>query len=130
MTHLLDTNVMIAFLRADPSVMRKVRFAGTGSVLMSSIVLHELYFGAHKGTRTTDDMRALREIRFPVLEFDAGDALRAGEIRAYLQRLGTPIGPLDTLIAGQALARDLTLVTRNTREFERVDGLRVENWEA
>jgi tRNA(fMet)-specific endonuclease VapC len=121
---------MIAFLRADKQVMRQLRFTGMGAVWLPSIVLHELYFGAHKGTRTTEDLKALDEIRFPILDFDPEDARRAGEIRAYLQRLGTPIGPLDTLIAGQALARDLTLVTRNTREFERVDGLRLENWEA
>lgn len=62
--------------------------------------------------------------------FGEQDAFRAGEIRAYLQSRGTPIGAYDVLIAGQALARDLTLVTRNIGEFARVDGLRVENWEA
>lgn len=130
MTFLLDTNAIIAFLRADQRVMRQVRFAGVGAVSLSSIVLYELYFGAHKGNRTVEDLKALSAIPWPIVDFDAGDARRAGEIRAYLQRLGTPIGPLDTLIAGQALARDLTLVTRNTREFMRVDGLRLENWEA
>ena len=64
-----------------------------------------------------------------MLEFDEDDARCAGEIRDLLRRAGTPIGPYDTLIAGQALARDLTLVTHNTREFSRVSGLRLEDWE-
>ena len=64
------------------------------------------------------------------MPFDDVDARVAAEIRAVLRRAGTPIGPYDNLIAGQALARDLTLVTRNIREFERVQGLRLENWEA
>jgi tRNA(fMet)-specific endonuclease VapC len=129
-SHLFDTNVMIAFLRGEQKVIRQARNVGAGAILLSSIVLHELYFGAFNGSRTIEDLRVIAEIRFGVLDFDTEDALRAGEIRALLQRRGTPIGGYDTLIAGQALARDLTLVTRNTREFERVDGLRVENWEA
>jgi tRNA(fMet)-specific endonuclease VapC len=64
-----------------------------------------------------------------VLEFDGEDARRAGEVRAFLAAKGTPIGPYDVLIAGQALARDMILVTRNTDEFRRVKGLRVEDWE-
>ncbi|MBN9317105.1 MAG: type II toxin-antitoxin system VapC family toxin [Devosia sp.] len=130
MSFLLDTSAMIAFLRGHASVVRQARNVGPGSIAISSIVLHELYFGAYKGNRTDADLRVIGQLRFAIVEFDAADALRAGEIRALLQRQGTSIGPLDTLIAGQALARDLTLVTRNTREFERVDGLRVESWEA
>ena len=92
--------------------------------------MHELYFGAYKGVRTNETLRNYERLRFEVLPLTSDDAMRAAEIRAVLQRQGTPIGPYDTLIAGQALARDLTLVTRNIREFERVEGLRLENWEA
>lgn len=130
MSHLLDTNAMIAFLRGDRNVVRQVRNVGPGLVFLSAIVLHELYFGAHKGNQTNSDLSVISDIRFTILDFDADDARRAGEIRAILKAGGTPIGPYDTLIAGQALARDLTLVTRNTREFERVEGLRIESWEA
>jgi len=129
-SYLLDTNAAIAFLRGERSVVRQVRNVGWGNVQLSSIVLHELYFGAYKGSRTADDLAVIANLRFAVAEFDAEDAHRAGEVRAMLQRSGTPIGPYDTLIAGRALARDLTLVTRNIRKFEGVPGLRVENWEA
>jgi tRNA(fMet)-specific endonuclease VapC len=67
-------------------------------------------------------------LRFPVVEFDHDDARHAGEIRAQLASKGTPIGPYDVLIAGQARARKLTLVTHNSAEFVRVPGLKVEDW--
>jgi tRNA(fMet)-specific endonuclease VapC len=67
-------------------------------------------------------------LRFAVLEFDQEDGRQAGEIRAHLASKGTPIGPYDVLIAGQAKARKLTLVTHNTIEFKRVPGLKVEDW--
>jgi tRNA(fMet)-specific endonuclease VapC len=67
-------------------------------------------------------------LQFPVLEFDLEDARQAGEIRAHLASKGTPIGPFDVLIAGQARARELTLVTHNTSEFQRVPRLKVEDW--
>lgn len=63
------------------------------------------------------------------LDFDSEDARAAGLLRAQLARAGTPVGPYDALIGGQALARDLTVITRNFREFARISGLRVENWE-
>lgn len=127
--YLLDTNVIIALLKGNPAVTRAVRPHRPSELATSSIVLHELYFSAYKG----DSRRAFNDLTtlsLEVLSFSDEDAIRAGEIRAYLQVRGTPIGPYDVLIAGQALARDLTLVTRNTSEFERVEGLRVENWEA
>ncbi len=92
--------------------------------------MHELYFGAYKGDRTAEDLSVIADLRFEIADFNTEDANRAAEVRSILRRAGIPIGPYDTLIAGQALARDLTLVTRNTREFERVAGLRLENWEA
>jgi tRNA(fMet)-specific endonuclease VapC len=67
-------------------------------------------------------------LQFPVLEFDQEDARQAGEVRVNLASKGTPIGPYDVLIAGQAKARKLTLVTHNTTEFQRVPGLKVEDW--
>jgi tRNA(fMet)-specific endonuclease VapC len=74
-------------------------------------------------------LAAYEELRLTILDFTAVDARKAAEIRAALAAGGTPIGPYDVLIAGQALQRGLVVVTRNTREFSRVPGLNVENWE-
>ena len=69
-------------------------------------------------------------LRFEVIEFDKEDARQAGEVRAWLAAQGQPIGPYDVLIAGQARARNLTLITHNTNEFGRVPGLRLDDWQA
>lgn len=129
MRYLPDTNVFIALAAGQEAILRKLRFIPTRDVGLSAIVHHELFYGAFKGTKRDESLANIGELRFPTVPFDEEDAFRAGEIRAYLQARGTPIGAYDTLIAGQALARDLTLVSRNIREFSRVDGLRVENWE-
>ncbi len=129
MSYLLDTNAVIAFQKRHPAVWNVIRAVPGDDIAISSIVLFEMYFGAIKGTLTQHSMNEVRKLPFRALDFDGNDAFHAGKIRDNLRRLGTPIGPYDTLIAGQALARDLTLVTRNTREFARVEGLRVEDWE-
>jgi len=129
MRFLLDANVIIALSKKNPRIRAKVMQYGPWQCAASSIVLHELYFGIFKSDRVTANLLQIADLPFESLDFTAEDARIAGEIRATLQRNGTPIGPYDTLIAGQALARDLTLVTRNIREFERIEGLRVENWE-
>lgn len=90
--------------------------------------MHELYFGAFKSLRRDDNVSLIDRLRFDVLAFDTEDARHGGEIRAWLAGHGTPIGAYDVLIAGQARARDLVLVTRNVREFARGPGLRTENW--
>lgn len=95
---------------------------------MSAVVIHELYYGAFKSQRLEQNVARVDALQFPVLEFDLEDARHAGEIRANLARKGTPIGPYDALIAGQSKARNLTLVTHNTTEVQRVDGLRVDDW--
>jgi len=95
---------------------------------VSSVVIHELYYGAFKSQRVEKNVARVDALQFPVLEFDQEDARQAGEIRAHLASKGTPIGPYDLLIAGQAKARKLILVTHNTTEFTRVPGLKVEDW--
>ena len=95
---------------------------------MSAVVIHELYYGAFKSQRVEKNVARVDALQFPVLEFDQEDARQAGEVRAHLASKGTPIGPYDVLIAGQARARKLTLVTHNTTEFQRVPGLKVEDW--
>ena len=92
--------------------------------------MHELYYGAFTSQRVDQNVARVDALQFPVLEFDEEDARHAGEVRAHLAVKGTPIGPYDVLIAGQARARKLTLVTHNTTEFQRVPGLKVEDWKA
>ncbi len=96
---------------------------------MSAIVAHELFYGAYKGHRTAENLARLEALRFEVLYFDREDARHAGEIRALLAAAGAPIGSYDVLIAGQAVARGLTLVSHNVREFQRVSALYLEDWE-
>lgn len=130
-THLLDTNVAISLLagKSEP-LLRRVLAHSPGSLAFSVVVVHELYYGAHKSQRVEHNLESVRLLLrdFAVLDLDQRDAIVAGEIRAALAREGRPIGPFDLLLAGQAKARDLTMVTNNVREFERVAGLRVEDW--
>jgi tRNA(fMet)-specific endonuclease VapC len=130
MRYLLDTNAVIALLN-DPAspVGRRLRTQQPVDVGVSAIVLHELYFGAFKSQQRERNLARVDGLRFEVLPLDTEDARHGGEIRAWLAAQGTPIGAYDLLIAGQARARGLVLVTRNLREFERVPGLKVENWQ-
>lgn len=129
MRFLLDTNVVIAVMNRRPVVTERVFRNSRRDYGLSAIVAHELLYGAFRARRVDEALAAFDRLRMPILDFSVEDARRAGEIRAALAAAGTPIGPYDLLIAGQALARDLTLVTRNVREFGRVSGLRVEDWE-
>jgi tRNA(fMet)-specific endonuclease VapC len=129
MAYLLDTNAVIAVLKdADSPVGQRLRREAPGDVFISSIVLHELFYGAFKSARVERNLAVVERLRFGVLDFSAEDARAAGMVRAALAQKGTPIGPFDVLIAGQALARGLVLVTGNCGEFGRVDGLTVESW--
>ncbi len=107
----------------------RIRSHPPDTIALSSIVAFELYYGAFNSAPSASEHRPRsKPLRFQVLPFDAEDARRSGEVRAALRTAGTPIGPYDILIAGQALARNLTLVTNNVREFRRVPGLAVEDW--
>ena len=128
---LLDTNAVIALLNDSTSLAaRRVRRARPAEVAVSAIAMHELFYGAFKSARVDRNLALLDRLRFAVLEFGLEDAREAGEVRAFLAGQGKPIGPFDVLIAGQARARGMVLVTRNTGEFRRVPRLRVEDWEA
>lgn len=132
-THLLDTNAVIALIaRRSDALLTRVEACHPGSIAVSSIVAHELWYGAYRSQKVAFNLETLRLLftDLPILDFDREDARVAGDIRADLARQGTPIGPYDVLIAGQAKARGLTLVTNNTGEFERVAGLHVEDWTA
>ncbi|MCF6199147.1 MAG: type II toxin-antitoxin system VapC family toxin [Hyphomicrobiaceae bacterium] len=135
MSYLLDSNVLIAILNNRPQTVRdrwlEVSDEG-GQVATSSIVIFELMYGAHKSARPKENIARLNTLlssSLEVLPFDLADAEHAGLNRAILEAAGPPIGPFDLLIAGQALRNGLTLVTANTKEFARVKGLVLENWE-
>jgi len=126
---LLDTNAVIAALKGHAGVLTRIRAQSPQDVAISSIVAHELYYGAFRSARTDENLARVDALQFHVLEFDREDARCSGDIRARLASAGSPIGPYDVLIAGQALSRSLILVTRNGREFSRIRGLRIEDWE-
>jgi tRNA(fMet)-specific endonuclease VapC len=129
MRYLLDANAVIALLNDTTSpIARRIRRYAPRDIGISAVVIHELYYGAFKSQRIEKNVARVDALQLPVLEFDREDARRAGEVRAHLASKGTPIGPYDVLIAGQAKARKLTLVTHNTTEFQRVPGLKVEDW--
>ncbi len=131
MRFLLDANVVIALLNTATSKLAlRARRERPGDLAMPAIVAHELFYGAFKSRRAAQNVALVDALHFDVLDFGKEDARRAGEVRAFLAARGTPIGPYDVLIAGQALARDLILVTRNAGEFARVPRLRTENWES
>jgi tRNA(fMet)-specific endonuclease VapC len=130
-SYLFDTNTVIALIgRKSDRLVSRILERPQGSIGVSSIVVYELYFGAQKSAKVKHNLETLRLLLedLPTIEFDRSDAFFAGGVRAFLAAKGTPIGPYDVLIAGQAKARDLTLVTSNVGEFERVEGLRVEDW--
>lgn len=129
MRYLLDTNAVIALLKSTGSPLAlALRRHDVSDVGISSIVAHELYYGAFKSLRPVQNAALVDALQFTIVEFDKEDAIAAGRIRALLAVQGTPIGPCDVLIAGQALGRDLTLVTANTDEFSRVEGLKIVDW--
>jgi tRNA(fMet)-specific endonuclease VapC len=129
MRYLLDSNVVIGVMKLRPDLLAALQARRVSECAISSLVLHELFFGAYKSERRDDNLADVDLLSFPVIDFDRGDARKAGEIRAALRARGTPIGPYDVLIAGQALERGLVLVTNNVAEFSRVEGLRVEDWQ-
>ena len=133
MQFLFDTNAVISLLgHKSEALINRVLACSEGAIDLSEIVSHELYFGAYKSQKVSFNLETTRLLLrdFVVLPLDEEDSRQAGEIRAELSKSGTPIGPYDVLIAGQAKARNLILITNNVREFERVVGLRLEDWTA
>jgi len=131
MRFLLDTNTCIAYLTQRSSrVEARLRAAAPTDVALCSIVKSELLFGARKSAKVTENLARLETFFRPFvsLPFDDHAAEVAAHIRADLEVAGTPIGPNDLLIGATALTHGLTVITRNTREFARIAGLRVEDW--
>ena len=128
--YMLDTNICIFVIKNRPSHLRDIFNAEAQHLCISSVVLAELMFGAEKSEQVAGNLKAVENFsaRLPVLPFDETAAVHYGQIRASLERAGTPIGPYDLMIAGHARCEGLVLVTNNSREFERVEGLRIEDW--
>jgi tRNA(fMet)-specific endonuclease VapC len=115
--------------RRSGALLSRVEAAEPPALTTSSVVAHELCYGAYRNQKIEFNLETRRLLfaDLVVLEFDREDARTASEIRTTLARQGTPIGPYDVLIAGQARARGLVLLTSNLSEFQRVDGLKVED---
>ncbi len=131
--YLLDTNVCIRLLNGrTPAVAHRLQGHRPAEVVLCSVVRAELIHGAHRSSRPAENLRLLERFFAPFasLPFDDHCAAAYGRVRYDLERAGALIGPNDLLIAATAVAHDLTLVTANTREFARVIGLALENWES
>lgn len=131
MPWLLDTNTCIYIIKQKPaSVFEKFKTIAPGQVALSVITLAELEYGARKSAAVEKNLSALHQftIPFDILPFDYNATVEYGLIRADLEAKGTPIGPLDTLIAAHARSLNYILVTNNEKEFGRVNSLQVENW--
>jgi tRNA(fMet)-specific endonuclease VapC len=132
--YLLDTNAVIALLKNNPPGVRdRLRRAVSqrASIAVSSVVLYELWYGVARSGRRRENAERLRVFLsgdIDVIPFGEEDARAAGELRAALEIVGTPIGPYDVLIAGHALQSGATLVTANVAEFARVQGLAWQDW--
>jgi tRNA(fMet)-specific endonuclease VapC len=127
---LLDTDTCIYALKHKTAVLAQLLSKSREDVFVSVITEGELRTGAAKSSSPIRTLRLIDNFFRPlaILDFTSDDAAVYAQIRARLERAGTPIGPLDTLIAAQAMARKLTLVSNNEREFRRVLGLQIENW--
>jgi tRNA(fMet)-specific endonuclease VapC len=131
MKYMLDTNICIYVIREKPAgVLRRFRQTNVKDVCISSITLGELEYGVNRSSQPGRNKLALAAFLAPiqVSPFEDMAAQAYGQVRAVLEKQGTPIGSLDTLIAAHALSLDCTLVTNNEKEFRRVPGLHVQNW--
>jgi tRNA(fMet)-specific endonuclease VapC len=130
MNFLLDTDTCIYALRQSAEVLERLLAQKPEDIAVSVITEAELRTGAVKSSSAAKTLRLVENFLRPlaILEFTSSDAATSAQVRAKLERAGTPIGPLDTLIAAQAVGRKLVLVSNNEREFRRVPGLHVQNW--
>ena len=128
--YVLDTNTLIYFFKGVGNVGRELLSRSPKQIAIPSIVLFELEVGIAKSNSPEKRTEQLREIVSLVhfIPFGDQEARSAATLRARLEREGRPIGPCDVMIAGTALAHDATLVSHNTSEFKRIDGLRLEDW--
>jgi len=130
MKFLLDTDTCIFALKQHETVIGRLLATARENVVVSVITEAELRTGAAKSSSPLKTLHKIESFLRPIalIDFTSDDAIAYAAVRAKLERTGTPIGPLDTLIAAQAVARKLTIVSNNEREFRRVAGLVIENW--
>lgn len=135
MNYLLDTNICIYIIKKSPEqVLKKLELINKSEakkkIFLSSITVSELYYGVEKSSQFEKNLEALKGFLTPfdIVDFDHESAEVFGKVRSELERNGLIIGPYDLQIASIAIANGLTLVTNNTKEFNRVDGLKLENW--
>lgn len=128
--YMLDTNICIYVIKNRPVGLREQFNRLAEQICISTITLAELYYGAEKSSRGVENLRAVEQFvaRLETLPFSAKEAAHYGQVRAELERAGQPAGPHDMLIGAHARSAGLIVVTNNLREFERIRGLRVENW--
>ncbi len=128
---MLDTNICIYIIKQrPPEVLKRFLEYQVGDIAISTITLAELRYGVAKSHYPGKNTKALDDFILPleILPFDEEATRSYGEIRASLEKAGTPIGSMDLLIAAHAVSQGVTLVTNNSREFERVPGLKAVNW--
>jgi tRNA(fMet)-specific endonuclease VapC len=130
LTYMLNTNICIYVMKNYPPDLKDKFNSLAEQLCISSITLGELHYGAEKSARRVDNLTAIEHFvaRLDVLPFEAKAAAHYGQVRAELERAGTPCGPHDMQIGGHARSEGLIVVTNNLREFNRMPGLRVENW--
>ncbi|SEF66053.1 tRNA(fMet)-specific endonuclease VapC [Bosea lathyri] len=130
LTHMLDTNICIYVMRDRDPIPRDRFLVLDGKICISSVTVGELAYGAEKSERRRQNLDELDVFlsRVTVLPFDEAAARHYGQLRTELERAGTPCGPYDTQIGAHARSEGLIIVTNNRREFDRMPGLRVENW--
>ena len=130
--YLLDTNICIYVIKNRPESVRQTFNANAEWLCISSVTLAELIYDAEKSAKPEHNLAVVGHFaaRLDILPFDDNAASHFGQIRAGLERAGTPTGAYDMMIAAHARSRGLTIVTSNEREFDRVPGLVVENWVA
>ena len=128
--YLLDTNVVIYAIKNRPQSLRRKFNQLQGQMAVSAVTWGELIYGVERSAQPERNLADIESLgaRIEVLPFDQIAANHFGQIRAELYRIGRPIGPYDMMIAGQARARGLVLVSNNVKEFKRVSGLMLENW--
>lgn len=132
MTYLLDSNVCIRLINnSSPAVTSRLASQQPEDILISTITQLELYYGAYRSAQQERNLQILQRFfsQFTIIPLEPEAARIAGRIRAELAASGTPIGPYDLQIAAIAMANNLILVTHNTKEFSRVNGLQIEDWE-
>ena len=128
---LLDTNICIYLIKQKPpEILQKFNTYQIGDLGISSITVAELEFGVQKSQFPQKNQQALEQFLIPlnIINFNRAAAIIYGDIRATLEKQGTPIGSLDTLIAAHALSLEITLITNNVKEFKRVPNLKLDNW--